>query len=64
MVAAGPWDAANSAPPVLAGHTFDDHRAPETRHGIPFAHYDLHVWTWRHNPSGTFEHFNPKVACP
>ncbi|MGI9627001.1 MAG: hypothetical protein ACR2QM_09210 [Longimicrobiales bacterium] len=23
----------------------------------------LHVWTERHNPSGTFEDFNPRVSC-
>lgn len=23
----------------------------------------LHVWLWRHNPSGTFADFNPNVSC-
>jgi hypothetical protein len=26
--------------------------------------YDLHVWIWRHNPSGMFANFNPKLSCP
>ena len=63
MVVAAPWDATHSGPPVLAGHEFEDHRAPESWHGIPFAHYDLHAWVWRHNPSGMFAEFNPAVSC-
>ncbi len=30
--------------------------------GMPI-HYDLHVWVWRHNPSGTFNEYNPNVRC-
>jgi hypothetical protein len=26
-------------------------------------HYDLHVWLWRDNPSGTFAPWNPAVSC-
>jgi hypothetical protein len=26
--------------------------------------YTLHVWAWRHNPSGMFAPFNPKLSCP
>ncbi len=26
--------------------------------------YDLHAWIWRHNPSGMFADFNPKLSCP
>ena len=33
------------------------------RYGLP-AFYALHVWTWKHNPSGIFEDYNPKVHCP
>jgi len=25
--------------------------------------YELHVWTWKDNPSGMFEDWNPKVSC-
>lgn len=43
--------------------------------GVPFAgpmdghgpgmprHYDLHVWVWQHNPSGTFAEWNPAGHC-
>lgn len=27
------------------------------------AHYDLHVWLWKHNPAGTFAAFNPALSC-
>lgn len=63
MVAADPWDAANSSPPTLGDRDFDDHRAESARHGLPFAHYDLHVWVWEENPAGLFEPFNPSLGC-
>lgn len=63
MVPAAAWDAIHSTPPQLAGVTFDDHRDPAARHGLPFAHYDLHAWAWRENPSGDFVPFNPTVTC-
>lgn len=64
VVAADAWDGAHTTPPTFAGQTFDDHRAPAARHGLPFAHYDLHAWVWKTNPSGMFAPFNPSVACP
>ena len=27
-------------------------------------HYDLHVWLWKPNPSGTFSPTNPDIKCP
>ena len=64
MVHADAWDPHNDGPPTLAGQAFDDHRAEgDIRHGIPFPHYDLHVWVWQNNPSGMFAHFNPTVSC-
>ncbi|HEX8694913.1 MAG TPA: hypothetical protein VF746_21060 [Longimicrobium sp.] len=63
LVPAAAWDASNSAPPMLSGQPFDDHRAPEARHGLPFPHYDLHAWVWRDNPNGVFAPFNPAVSC-
>jgi hypothetical protein len=48
--------------------------APEV-HGLPLdgpmaghspdmpQHYDLHLWVWRHNPSGVTSVWNPKVNC-
>ncbi len=32
------------------------------RFGLP-AFYSLHAWIWKHNPSGTFEPWNPQVQC-
>lgn len=26
--------------------------------------YLLHVWPWKHNPSGRFTDWNPRVTCP
>lgn len=26
--------------------------------------YELHAWIWRHNPTGMFEDWNPKINCP
>lgn len=48
--------------PYLFGRPFD---GPMLGHapGMPI-HYDLHVWIWRHNPSGIFSMWNPRVHCP
>ena len=47
--------------PTLFGRAFD---GPMQGHspGMPI-HYDLHVWLWRHNPSGMFAPFNPDAHC-
>ena len=48
-------------PAVLMGHLFHFVPAPN-RYGLdPF--YEMHVWAWRANPSGTFTDFNPTVSC-
>jgi hypothetical protein len=53
---------ADRPPPELFGRTF--RLIPEgNRYGIP-AFYELHVWVWYSNPSGTFEDWNPRVDCP
>jgi hypothetical protein len=48
--------------PYLFGRGFD---GPMEGHepGMP-VHYDLHAWVWKHNPSGIFSQFNPRVRCP
>lgn len=48
--------------PSLAGHPFD---GPMPGHfpGMP-VHYDLHVWAWTDNPSGSFATWNPAITCP
>jgi len=47
--------------PTLFGRAFD---GPMLGHapGMPI-HYDLHVWLWKHNPSGLFAPFNPEASC-
>jgi hypothetical protein len=47
--------------PSLLGESFD---GPMLGHNpqMPI-HYDLHVWTWKHNPSGMFAQWNPTVSC-
>lgn len=54
-------------PPTLFGEDF--HRMPgagevepQNRYLLP-AFYELHAWVRKHNPSGTFEDWNPEVSC-
>jgi hypothetical protein len=48
--------------PSLFGQTF---QGPMPGHvpNMPW-HWDLHVWVWAHNPSGTFAQWNPTLSCP
>ena len=55
------WDASHSSRPKLYGHKFNLTPAGN-RFGLP-AFYSLHVWAWKHNPSGMFEDWNPRVTC-
>lgn len=55
------WDATHQGPPKLFGQTFMLTTAPN-RYGLP-AFYSLHVWIWKHNPSGMFSMWNPHVDC-
>jgi hypothetical protein len=56
------WDATHSDPPTLFDQEFEEKLGAD-RYGIP-EFYELHVWLWRHNPSGLFEDWNPGVVCP
>jgi len=48
-------------PAMLDGHLFSFNGAPN-RYGLdPF--YELHVWAWKPNPTGTFADWNPDVSC-
>jgi hypothetical protein len=48
-------------PAVLEGQLFSFNGAPN-RYGLdPF--YELHVWAWKANPTGTFADWNPDVSC-
>lgn len=46
---------ADSDPPELFGQHFHANEELEL--------WALHVWVWRHNPSGLFADWNPKVTC-
>lgn len=61
VVIAEAWHATHEGPPVLMGQLFNYVGAPN-RYGIP-AFYELHVWAWKHNPSGVFADWNPTVSC-
>ena len=56
------WDTEHAEPPTLLGQQF--HLVPSpNRYGVP-AFYELHIWVWKHNPSGLFNDWNPRVRCP
>jgi hypothetical protein len=55
------WDAGHSAPPSLFGQQFELVGAGN-RYGLP-PFYELHAWAWKHNPSGMFADWNPRVTC-
>jgi hypothetical protein len=61
LVDAQQWNAANAAPPVLGGQLFNYVSAPN-RLRLP-AYYELHVWAWKRNTSGSFADWNPRVSC-
>ncbi|HET7718293.1 MAG TPA: hypothetical protein VFK86_21915 [Bauldia sp.] len=51
----------SKGPAELQGHLFNFNGAPN-RYGLgPF--YELHVWAWKSNPTGTFADMNPDVSC-
>jgi hypothetical protein len=56
------WDAENTTPPELFGMPFNVVEEPN-RYGLP-TFYELHAWTWRENPTGAHEDWNPTVVCP
>jgi hypothetical protein len=62
IVFAEAWDAANQQPPSLFGQTLHLVGSPN-RYGLP-PFYELHLWAWKHNPSGMFNDWNPTVTCP
>lgn len=56
------WEAehgAGAAPPTLFGAN-----VPISDHPPFGPHYELHVWLFKHNPSGIFANWNPTVSCP
>jgi hypothetical protein len=61
LVFADTWHATTSATPELMGQLLHLFESPN-RFGLP-AFYTLHVWAWKHNPSGTFVNWHPQVSC-
>ncbi|WP_155265415.1 hypothetical protein [Sphingomonas segetis] len=62
------WKAAGHAkPPTFHGRPYvllKDNPATKVDEAHGFEpHYELHVWAFRHNPSGMFKEFNPAVTC-
>jgi len=55
------WDDEHSSPPSLFGREFEL-VGSANRYGLPPL-YELHAWLWKHNPSGTFDDWNPRVSC-
>lgn len=47
--------------PAVDGHLTNFVDEPN-RYGL-HAFYELHVWAWQHNPSGTFADWNTQVSC-
>jgi hypothetical protein len=60
---AAAWDPGHDPfdKPRLLGHLF--HFAPGPNRYGPDAFYELHVWAWKTNPSGTFADWNSGVSC-
>jgi len=51
----------SKGPASLEGQLFNFNSAPN-RYGLG-AFYELHVWAWKKNPTGTFADMNPDVSC-
>jgi hypothetical protein len=51
----------SKGPAALEGQLFNFNSTPN-RYGLG-AFYELHVWAWRPNPTGTFADMNPDVSC-
>jgi hypothetical protein len=63
LVLADQWNMSHPGgePPVLMGQHFQYVGTPN-RYRLP-AFYELHVWAWESNPSGSFADFNTRVTC-
>jgi hypothetical protein len=51
----------SKGPASLEGQLFNFNSTPN-RYGLG-AFYELHVWAWKKNPTGTFADMNPDVSC-
>ncbi len=54
-------EAAAPSRPSVVGLPFD---GPMAGHNLEMpSHYDLHLWIWKHNPSGLAQAWNPTLSC-
>ena len=62
VVSASAWDAAGHRdPPTFGTQPFE--YVPANAGTGYAAHYDLHIWLYRDNPSGLFAQYNPAASC-
>ncbi len=63
LVLASEWAGRNppGSAPSVDGHLANFVGEPN-RYALP-AFYELHVWAWEENPSGSFSDWNPRVSC-
>ncbi len=61
LVLAKARDDKHDSPPELMGQLLHLFEAPN-RFGLP-AFYTLHVWAWKHSPTGTFVNWHTNVSC-
>ena len=61
LVLAEAWDAKHESPPELMGQLLHLFEAPN-RFRLP-AFYTLHVWAWKHSPTGPFVNWHAHVSC-
>jgi hypothetical protein len=61
LVFAEAWHAGNTATPELGGQLMHLIESPN-RYGLP-AFYTLHVWAWKHSPTGAFVNWHSDVSC-
>lgn len=62
VVAASAWEAAGHAEPPAFGEQPFEYVPMNPGTGYA-AHWDMHIWLWRDNPSGMFARYNPAVSC-
>jgi hypothetical protein len=63
IVLASEWASRNAAgvAPSIDGHLANFVGEPN-RYALP-AFFEMHVWAWQDNPSGSFSDWNPRVSC-
>jgi hypothetical protein len=61
LVLAKAWDDKHDSPPELMGQLLHLFEAPN-RFGL-LAFYTLHMWAWKHSPTGPFVNWHANVSC-